>query len=271
MITVESFDTLDQAAAAMTTSGRERIRFLGGGTLVMRNVNYGSQSFDRIVRTTDPALREIHPEASRIRIGATATMTDVMAARELDFLAPVARSIGGPAVRNMATVGGNLFAHAPFGDFTTALLALNGNVHMSDGRDIALDAFLKDRFSQRALVTAISIPRPMGQDFRYSKISRTKPKGASVITIAAWLPTQGGRVSQARIAYGGLEDAPVRANAAEAALEGATLDANGIERALNVATDGIDVQDNALASAWYKREVAPVHLRRLLLGEGTSP
>ena len=43
-------------------------------------------------------------------------------------LAKAARAVGGPAIRNMATVGGNLFAPAPYGDFAVALLALDATV-----------------------------------------------------------------------------------------------------------------------------------------------
>jgi CO/xanthine dehydrogenase FAD-binding subunit len=42
--------------------------------------------------------------------------------------APVARAVGGPQIRNMATVGGNLFAPHPYGDFAAALLALGARV-----------------------------------------------------------------------------------------------------------------------------------------------
>ncbi len=60
-------------------------------------------------------------------LGAGVTMSQILASRELEFLHPVARVIGGPAVRNMATVGGNLFAPAPYGDLTAALLAARGH------------------------------------------------------------------------------------------------------------------------------------------------
>ena len=60
---------------------------------------------------------------------------------------------------------------------------------------------------------------------------------------------------------------PVRVPAVERALEGASLDAAGIQPALAAATDGLNPPDDSLASSWYRREVAPVHLRRLLLGE----
>ena len=64
----------------------------------------------------------------RAEIGAAATMASIVAHADLQFLRPVASSIGGPAVRAMATVGGNLFAPYPYGDFAVALLALGAEV-----------------------------------------------------------------------------------------------------------------------------------------------
>ena len=60
---------------------------------------------------------------------------------------------------------------------------------------------------------------------------------------------------------------PLRAAASERALEGARLDAGGTAGAIAAASDGLSPADDALASAWYRREVAGVHLRRCLLGE----
>lgn len=265
MLTVETFDTLAQAAGAMSPESR----FLGGGTLIMRGVNYGDQSFRRIVRVRDSSLKEIRSAGGQIVIGAGATMADVIAAPETSFLATVARQVGGPAVRNMATVGGNLFAPHPYGDFTTALLALDAGVHLSDGSEQPMESFLSSRSSMRGLVASVSVPRPIGDEFRFRKVSRVKPKGVSVMSIAVWLPRQGGRISQSRIAFGAMGATPLRAKAAEQALEGVNLDAQGIERALSVATTGLNPMDDALASAWYRNEVAPVHLRRVLLGEGS--
>lgn len=264
MLTVETYDSLTQAASSMTPESR----FLGGGTLVMRGVNYGDQSFNRIVRVKDQTLKQIRAESGRITIGAGVTMTDVMGASDLSFLLPVAKAVGGPAVRNMATVGGNLFAAHPYGDFATALLALDATVKMSDGSEHPIEQFLSARDTQRGLVASISAPRPMGDDFRFLKVSRVKPKGVSVMCIAAWLPRQGGRISNARIAFGAMGPTPLRAKASEMALEGASLDAASVDRAIQSVTQGLSPQDDALASAWYRSEVAPVHLRRLLLSEG---
>ncbi len=256
--------------AARMLSGSRSARLFGGGTLVMRALNEGTQAFDTLVRVTDPALRQVKPEGDRITLGAGVTMAEVMANRDLGFLAPVARTIGGPAVRTVATVGGNLFAASPYGDFTAALLALDGMVTLAGGgRPVSLEDFLKVREREpRTIVAAVTILRPRdAQAFRFRKISRVKPKGISVLSIAAYLPRSGGRVSGARVAYGAMGPTPLRAKAVERALEGRSLDAAGIVPALAVATEGLDPPTDALASSWYRREVAPVHLRRLLLGE----
>jgi CO/xanthine dehydrogenase FAD-binding subunit len=119
-----------------------------------------------------------------------------------------------------------------------------------------------------ALVLSVSFARPAGGEaFRYRKVSRIKPKGGSVLTIAAHLPTSGGRVTGARIAFGSMGPTPLRAKSAERALEGRSLDANTIAAAANAALEGLAPVDDALASAWYRRETAGVFLRRVLSGE----
>ena len=58
----------------------------------------------------------------------------------------------------------------------------------------------------------------------------------------------------------------IRAKAAERALEGRTLDEAGVAAAVAAAAEGTSPATDAIASAWYRREVVGVHLRRLLLG-----
>ena len=266
MVTVTTVDTLQEAAA----SSAGQAVFLGGGTLVMRSVNYGEPSAPQIVRLRSmTSLRGIRADGARVVIGAAATMGDVLGSSEVSFLHPVARQIGGPAIRNMATVGGNIFAPHPYGDFAVALLALDAKLRMSDGSETDLESLLSARDSETRLVESVSLARPAGDDFRFRKVSRVKPKGVSVMSLAAWLPRSAGRVSGARIAFGAMAPTPVRARAAEAAIEGATLDENGISRALAAATQGLSPPDDGLASGWYRSQVAPVHLKRLLLGEGS--
>ena len=95
-----------------------------------------------------PRLDANRASGARITIGAGVTLAQILRERDLAFLHPVARSIGGPAVRNMGTVGGNLFAPAPFGDLAVALLALDATVSIQGGygaREMAIEEFLAGR------------------------------------------------------------------------------------------------------------------------------
>src|ERR1700742_800196 len=187
-VSVKTFATVPEAASAL--SSERGARYIGGGTLVMRTLNEGDLSFSTIVRVQDRSLSDIRASGGRITIGAGVTLAQILRERDLAFLHGVARSIGGPAVRNMGTIGGNLFAPAPFGDFATALLALDGTVQLQGGyppRETPIEEFLAARERHlQALVLSVSLPRPAGAEaFRYRKVARVKPKGASVVTIAA--------------------------------------------------------------------------------------
>ena len=62
-----------------------------------------------------------------------------------------------------------------------------------------------------------------------------------------------------------MADRPIRAKAAEKALVGATLTEDGIAPAVAAVGEGTEPITDAIASAWYRSEVLPVHFRRLLL------
>jgi CO/xanthine dehydrogenase FAD-binding subunit len=267
-ITVKTFSSLGEAASALQSD--RTARFLAGGTLVMRAINEGDVSISTIVRSTDRRFAEIRPAGARVTLGAGVTMAQVIANRELAFLHPVARAVGGPAIRNMATVGGNLFAPSPYGDFTAALLALDATVAMQggySGREAPLEEFLANRERQGGLVASVTFNRPTSPEaFRFRKVARVKPKGISVLSIAAHLPMNGGRIAGARVTYGAMAPTPIRAKSVERALEGRALDESGIASAVAVAAEGTNPATDAIASAWYRREMVAVYLKRLLNG-----
>src|SRR5918997_4970447 len=146
-VDVRTCQTIAEAASLL--SGDRTARLFGGGTLLMRDVNEGRITDGTLVRITDPAFRQMNTGGARIELGAGVTMAMVLASRDLAFLHSAARAIGGPAVRNAATVGGNLFGQAPYGDFTVALLALDSQVMVQagygGGRAVPLEDFLAGR------------------------------------------------------------------------------------------------------------------------------
>ncbi|RWM28981.1 FAD binding domain-containing protein [Mesorhizobium sp.] len=262
-LALQTFSTVKDANAALQAFGT---RYLGGGTLVVRGANEGDVSVSSLVRVTEPSLSAITVSGDKVQLGASVTMAAIARHPDLAAVAPAARAVGGPAIRNMATVGGNLFAPAPYGDFAVALLALDATVTAETG-ETPIEDFLTGRNDSRAIVTAVEFSLPKADSFRFLKVSRVKPKGISVLSIAVLLQrTADGTVSSARIALGCMADRPMRAKAAEKALLGCKLTPQEIAPALAAAGEGIAPITDPIASAWYRAEVLPVHLGRLLLG-----
>ena len=246
-----------------------RSRFMGGGTLLMRDINYGHVTFDRLVRTSDPEFTRISSTSSGVTLGAGVTMSAILRDRTLSQLHTVARSVGGPAIRNMASVGGNLFAPPPYGDLAAALLALDAQVTLGSGAMTSLESLLDGRGSFREIVTAVQIPSLSRHVLKYRKVSRVKPKGVSVMSIAVRITGYGSSVQDARVVFSGMGPHALRSRAAENALRGKLLDERVADAAAAACLEGLEPGDDELASAWYRSVTAPVHLRRLLLDRST--
>jgi len=257
------------ADAAATLAAEAAARFVAGGTLIVRGYNSGNVPIDKMVLSDGLGLDAVSVQGGRAEIGAAVTMAAILANPELAFLTPVASEIGGPAVRTMATVGGNLFARSPYGDLAVALLALGAEVTVerADGTTtLDLEKFLAERASEKGVVRSVAFALPAEGAFRFLKVMRRHPHGASVLSIAALLPTSAGKISGARVAYGAMAPTAIRARAVEEALEGKPLDEAAIDAACAVATEGCSPATDPYASDWYRLNVLPVHLARLLKG-----
>ena len=266
VVRIIAAETVQDGVAVLAADPSARV--LGGGTLAVRDYSSGDTSIGTFVTVDGLGLDQISLKAGRAEIGSAVTMAKILAHPGLSFLHPVAREIGGPAVRAMATIGGNLFAPAPYGDFAVALLALGAEVGAENGRKgetTGLEAFLKERARpSRAVVTHVSFPLPAEGTFRFLKVVRKHPHGASVLSIAALLALADGCVRGARVAYGAMAPTPIRTRAVEKALEGRQLDASAIADAVAVAGEGTSPASDSQASDWYRANVLPAHLARLL-------
>lgn len=241
---------------------------VAGGTLTVAGHNYGHAAGGTLIILDRLGLDRVTVVGKKVTFGAMVTMAAIARDRRLKFLHAVCNSIGGPAVRAMATVGGNLFAPPPYGDMATALLALDAEITVHDGKaakKYPIEVFFQQRKKlERCLVVSVSFTVPVPDSFRYTKVVRRKPVSAAVVTIAALLPRKAGKVIGARIALGAMASHAMRAHKAEAALEGRSLDSAAIAAAANRIAGDASPADDAYATAWYRRQVAPVHLARLL-------
>lgn len=203
-------------------------------------------------------------------IGAAVTLDALREAVPIPALQAATREIGGPAVQNMATVGGNLFALAPFGDLAPALLALGADLVFAtaDGEATQpIENFYADWADgappAAGLLTRIELAAPSGRS-AYLKCARRRYASPSVVTVAASVATDGGTVSAARIALSGASAAPFRCGVAEAAVSGSALDEAALAAVADAAEAAVTPTTDPIATEWYRRRMAGVFVRRVL-------
>jgi CO/xanthine dehydrogenase FAD-binding subunit len=261
--------SVEEALGLLRQHGDELV-VMGGGTIVMSLVNDGLLFPRRAMSLRYAGIDGIDQIDGVLTIGAAATLAKLAALETPAILAQAAAAVGGPAVRTMATVGGNLFAPSPAGDVAVALLALDAEVELVSGRGarrLPLDQFFRGPGQTACepgeLVVALRLPAAGGRAayFRYGRRQANTP---AIVAVAARVVLYGQVVREARIALGAAGPHPLRAVGAEAALVGRTLDAAGIAEAAAAAAAACDPPTDALASAWYRKKMVGVFVRRAL-------
>ncbi len=264
-----SVELPDSAADVVASLGDGAV-VIAGGTQVMPSMTTTSTGTERLVSLRKAGLEGIELNDGRAVVGAATTLTQLGLEEGLALLHPVVESIASPTIRNLATVGGNLFVEQPYGDLAVALLALDAELDISgpdESEKRGIEEVLGARLGPREIVTAVAFDLPAEDDWFYTKAMRRPLNSASIVTIAAVVAVKDGSVAHARIALGGAGTRPVRAKSAEAALTGKPLDRPYVESAAEAALQDAQPFDDAYASAWYRARVLPVHFRRALLGE----
>lgn len=265
----------ESVASAVAALAVPQPLLISGGTIAIRSVNEGRLFPSAVVSLSRTGLAGVRRDGEEIEIGAATPIAE-LAHPELLFLGSLLRSFGSPALRNMASVGGNLFAPQPYGDLGAALLALEASVAITGAhgsRRMRLADFYTAAPAGTEIVTGVRFALPAPGTWHWFKATRRRLNAAAVVAIAAVIETdRSGVVGSARIALGGVDTTPVRSPAAEAALKGRVLDAASAIAAGEAAARAHPFFTDAHASAWYRRRVLPVSMRRALLGpdeEGT--
>jgi xanthine dehydrogenase small subunit len=205
-----------------------------------------------------------------LRIGAGVTITDLLAAIKPlhPSFAELLRRYASVQVRNAATIGGNIANGSPIGDGPPALIALGATLHLRQGitrREIPLEAFFLDYRKQDRLpgefVEAITIPTE-APTLRCYKISKRFDQDISAVCGGFNITTEGGIVTAARIAFGGMAGIPKRAATVESALIGQPWTLRTITAATKAFATDFQPLTDMRASASYRLTVAENLLTR---------
>ncbi|WP_333847818.1 xanthine dehydrogenase small subunit [Phaeobacter italicus] len=224
------------------------------------------------------------PDGS-LRIGAMVDMNrlrSTLAARHPSY-GEMLRRFASQQVRAAATIGGNIANGSPIGDNPPALIALGATLELRKGdsrRSLPLEEFFIDYGKQDRqpgeFVEAITLPaRPaeQGDALRVYKLSKRFDQDISAVLGAFNLTVEGGQITAARIAFGGMAGVPKRASHVEAALIGQPLSSATLAAARGEFARDFTPMSDMRASADYRLEAAANMLARYFddLGQTQTP
>jgi xanthine dehydrogenase small subunit len=242
-------------------------RALAGGTDLGVEANLHSRRWAHLVSLEAIAeLREFSETAESIRIGSALQLSEI--ARRWNGVPEAFRQwlplFASPAIRNRATLGGNLSTASPIGDGAPLLEAFDAKLHLAGPRGrrrLALSQFFtgyrRTALEPRELITAIEIPKPLPAFSRFYKVAKRRMDDIS--TVAAGFTMEwnsAGRIVRARFAFGGVAPVPLRVEAAEEAVVGERWTAATVGRVQAILARMLKPISDHRGSAEYRLAIA---------------
>ena len=185
------------------------------------------------------------------------------------LLAAALPLIGHEAIRNRGTIGGSL-AHAdPAAELPAVARALDAEfvVRGQSGERIIpaagwFEGYLTTSRGPDELLVEVRFPAARrGTGISFLEIARRHGDFA-IVGLAASLTLTGETISEARLAFAGMSDVPVRAGGAEDLLVGEAPSAELCDEAARRATDDVDPPADLHGSSDYRKKVAAALVRR---------
>ena len=237
-------------------------------------------SLDRLA-----ALRGVEEEGGGnlrrvLRLGAATTHAELLAhpllRARLPVLAQALAELGSPPIRNMGTLGGNICTASPAGDCLPPLAVLGAEVELASAsgvRRLALDDFLlgpgRTALAPGEILAAVRVPLPGPDEMQhFEKVGRRDALAVAVVSLAALVRLgRGGKIAEARLAWGSVGPTVWRCPEAENTLAGRRLSLTALDEAASIVRSQVQPIDDVRASVAYRREVAGNLLLRLAMLE----
>ncbi|MET4695624.1 xanthine dehydrogenase subunit XdhB [Endozoicomonas lisbonensis] len=293
MFPVEQYykaDSIDSACAYL--AGHPDARLIAGGTDVLIRLREGKPDFRHLVDIQSiAALQQLTIDnQGRITIGAGVTVSRLIRFLErhkvCTSLIEGASSLGGPQVRNMATLGGNICNGAPSADSAAPLLTLNATLTVQSQhatRVVPMESFYQGPgrvdLKPGELVTTITIDagqyRNTGSHFY--KYAMRKAMDIATIGCAVTCELENSpelvnscelensqRIKALRIAYTVAAPVPKRCRTAEKLAENRIADQTLVEDIAAVVLEDLSPRNSWRAAKDFREHIIRTLARRVV-------
>lgn len=256
-----------------------KARLIAGGTDVLIKLHKGKGEFHHLVDVHDiPELNFITlMENGDLVIGSGTCFTRVeesaLVRKHTPVLSEAVSTIGGPQVRNMATIGGNICNGVPSADSATPLLAFNAVLTiqgLAGTRKLPIDKFFvspgRVALEPHEMLTAIAITRENYDGYygHFYKYAMRQAMDIATIGCTAVCKVADGVLEDLRLAYGVAAPVPIRCKCAEKEAKGRLVSLELLEDIAKAALDDVKPRTSWRASREFRLHIIATLARRVV-------
>ncbi|MDO5135277.1 MAG: xanthine dehydrogenase FAD-binding subunit XdhB [Eubacteriales bacterium] len=260
--------TIEEAVSLLEQHPKARI--ICGGSDMLVKIREG-----RMAGTDLVCIREIPQlygvtmnDQGEILVGAATTFShlaaDGLIRRHVPVLGEAVDQVGGPQVRNIGTIGGNVCNGAVSADSAPALFSLNAILETASpqgNRRIPIGEFYEGpgrvRLSQGEVLTRLVIPREgyEGCSGHYIKYAMRDAMDIATLSCCAVCRVEDGILSEVRITFGVAAPVPLRLTRTEEALRGKPVSEELYDQVRDLVRQEITPRDSWRASRAFRLQV----------------
>ncbi len=270
--------SVDEALEMLAARGGEARIIAGGTDLTIQSQRGRVPAKVMVDITRIPGLGRMEEQDGLIYIGARVTHAQIAASvlirSRANVLAEACGAVGGPQIRNVGTLVGNVVNALPAADGAMALFALDAEAEVAE-RTGSRWAPIADLYagvgqctvdSCEAMITQLRFPA-LGESEAgaFARLAKRKALILPILNAAVVVGMDGGKVERARIAIGPVATTPFVATEAGRAVIGAVPDEGTIAEAARLASQAAQPRDSLLrGTAAYRKSMVQVLVRRAL-------
>ncbi|PSO04414.1 hypothetical protein B9Q12_02470 [Candidatus Marsarchaeota G2 archaeon ECH_B_SAG-G06] len=251
-------------ACEILKSDEKACAIAGGTAIFLFSVRGFFSQIDTFVDLEALDLHGIRKLPNSYEIGATTKLQDVLESELIRYDCLKSALLSIPReVRNMGTVGGEVYTAAPNFDLPVALMALNAMLKVTNGkneRTIKMDEFYSDVFSPNIergfVIKAVQLPINELKTV-YKRVSNTA-HGFSLASLCVSLALEELVIKDITVAIGGsIDTPPTRLFDVEQELRGSQIDSSLLEKGAKKVkkSDFLKVSSDYTSSESYKRHL----------------
>jgi carbon-monoxide dehydrogenase medium subunit len=266
-----------RAACSLLSDLGDKATIIAGGTDLMVKFNRRRRKRSEVlVYVGKLGLDVITETDGQMVIGSCATLADITAStvvrQKLPLLAQACAEMASPAVRNAATLGGNLVTNARTADGVAALMAMGAVVvtaSITGETRMPVEQFVstprKQKLANGGVVKQFEIPcLTADEKWGWEKLRQRQGDSRSILSVSVRARMEGDICRSIRLVLGAIAANPFVSKTAVQLLEGGPLSPDLVDRVAEEILSETDAGTDARANAWYREKAAQVLVRRVL-------